>query len=520
MLRGRLGAAARCQGFLMWHSHVFRFSDPSRRLAGWIAHTPRRAIVALLVLLAFGPLIETAGGQNAPPVPKLERRPSTQTQKPASHPSVVALRIPKGTPIEISVERDTRIHKAGQEIRGHVVEPVYAFDKLVIPAGSEAIGRISAIGSVPAGKRTLAALDADFTPSRKVTVQFNEIVLPNGKRIPISGDTAPGSGQVMQFVSADHAKAGRRAKIGQKAAAEEKQGQQELHAAMEKIRNPGKIHRLLRYALAELPVRPRYINAGTVYFVELREALDFGSEPSDSGAEHFIGKIPPGSVVHALLITPLDSASTKKDAQVEAVLSQPLFDGEHHLILPEGSRLQGVVLQVHPARTLHRNGQMRLVFRRLIPPRGARHDVDANLNAVQANRQDRVRLDSEGGAKSTDSKTRYFSSGVSMLLAAASFQSDPDAVGGDSGNSLNRAAGGVNGFRLVGIALGLAVHSQPFGMAMGAYGGGMSVYSNFIKKGREVVFPKDTAMTIEIGTRSAPTPATPLKDRASTAGAQ
>ena len=44
---------------------------------------------------------------------------------------------------------------------------------------------------------------------------------------------------------------------------------------------------------------------------------------------------------------------------------------------------------------------------------------------------------------------------------------------------------------------------------MGAYGAGVSVYTNFIARGHDVVFPKDTAMTIGIGTRppeSAPAP--------------
>jgi hypothetical protein len=54
------------------------------------------------------------------------------------------------------------------------------------------------------------------------------------------------------------------------------------------------------------------------------------------------------------------------------------------------------------------------------------------------------------------------------------------------------------------------VHSRAFGYSMGAYGAGMSVYTNFIARGRDVVFPKDTAMTIGIGTRppeGAPSPA-------------
>jgi hypothetical protein len=60
------------------------------------------------------------------------------------------------------------------------------------------------------------------------------------------------------------------------------------------------------------------------------------------------------------------------------------------------------------------------------------------------------------------------------------------------------------GFKLVGIVMGVFVHSQPLGMAMGAYGASLSVYSHFIARGRELVFPKNTAMQIDIGDRPAP----------------
>ena len=60
---------------------------------------------------------------------------------------------------------------------------------------------------------------------------------------------------------------------------------------------------------------------------------------------------------------------------------------------------------------------------------------------------------------------------------------------------------------------GALVHSRAFGYTMGAYGAGMSVYSHFIARGQEVVFPKNTAMEIGIGTRPqvAPSPGTSSK---------
>ena len=97
-----------------------------------------------------------------------------------------------------------------------------------------------------------------------------------------------------------------------------------------------------------------------------------------------------------------------------------------------------------------------------------------------------------------------------MLLALASAHTDEDAPAGSAGGTAgSRAAGGVGGFKLVGLAMGVFVHSQPLGMAMGAYGASMSVYSHFIARGRDLVFPKNTAMEVSIGTRpSAPSPNT------------
>jgi hypothetical protein len=77
------------------------------------------------------------------------------------------------------------------------------------------------------------------------------------------------------------------------------------------------------------------------------------------------------------------------------------------------------------------------------------------------------------------------------------------------GDTTERAAGGAGGFKLIGIALGAGIHSQPFGVAMGALGAARSVYVHFIARGREVVFPKNTAMQIGIGRRQSPAPASP-----------
>lgn len=164
----------------------------------------------------------------------------------------------------------------------------------------------------------------------------------------------------------------------------------------------------------------------------------------------------------------------------------------------------GTVTQVQPARRMKRNGQLRLRFQELIQIDGIQEKVEATLEGVQLGKNANVKLDSEGGAEATTPKTRYLATALSLTLAAASVRSDSDVdhgVAQAGGGTGARVAGGASGFRLVGIALGLAVQSRALGYVMGGYGAGKSLYSHFIARGQEVVFPKNTTMEIGIGRR-------------------
>ncbi|HEY2117357.1 MAG TPA: hypothetical protein VGJ51_19810 [Candidatus Angelobacter sp.] len=426
--------------------------------------------------------------------------PATLTTRSAGTPAI-ALTVARNTPLQIALDREVRIRKTGQPIHGRLVQPVYAFDRLVVPAGTEVDGHITRIEALSRKKRALGILNADFTPARKVEVQFDQLVLAEGRTIPFKAVVTPGSGQVMQLVSNkdDKKKKSARDPVSEKIDQAKREAKRQWQEALQQIREPGKVHRLERYAISQLPARPQYLETGTTYFAELQEPLDFGSEPFTPQMAASIGSaIPQGSLIHALLVTPLDSATTKKGAKVVAVLSQPLFNGAR-LILPEGSRLEGTVLQVRPAARLHHNGQLRIAFREIVPPDGVSQKVVASLESIQAGKDGHVKLDSEGGTEASTPKTRYLSTGLSLALAATSFREHEDAD--DAGRSQPGVGGGAAGFKLVGIALSLAVKSQTFGMAMGAYGASRSVYVHFIARGQDVVFPQNTLMEIGIGSR-------------------
>jgi hypothetical protein len=178
------------------------------------------------------------------------------------------------------------------------------------------------------------------------------------------------------------------------------------------------------------------------------------------------------------------------------MLSRPLLDGDR-LILPQGAILKGSVVQVQPALHMSRNGELRFVFHDLVLPSGLDQKVSAVLAGVQVGKSANLKLDSEGGAQATSPKSRYLQTGIALGLAAVSAAGDGDA------DVLNKSAGGAGGFKLVGIAVGIAARSNSLGIAMGALGASRSIYVHFIARGRDVVFPKNTAMQINIGVRPA-----------------
>ena len=428
--------------------------------------------------------------------PVLKHRPaeSPETPKPIIKENI-DLTVPQGTALQVVLDREVRVRKVGQPIHGHLVEPVYAFDKLVLPIATEVAGHISQIESVSAGRRTLAALDANLTPTRKITVEFTELLLRDRTHIPIQTSVVPGSGQVIRFVAAseNQKRKGARDVVTEKERQAKEEARRQFDSAMQQVKEPGKLQRLERYVVAQFPVHPQYIDAGTMYFAELGKPLEFGSEPlTPEMAASLNAEIPEGTLVHARLMTPLNSASSQKGTEVEAVLSRPLVnDGK--LILPQGSELKGSVVQVQPARHWKHNGQLRFVFRDLVLPNGIESKVEAMVQGVQSGRADNLQLDAEGGAEAKTSKTRYLRSGIAVGLAAATHEDEP----------LNRAEGGAGGFKVVGIVIGASVHSQPLAIAMGAFGASRSIYNNFMARGTEVAFAKHTPMEIAVDTRGA-----------------
>src|SRR5208282_3990881 len=139
----------------------------------------------------------------------LRARPAEPTPEPSNSvllpapTSSIPLTVPPGTPLKIALDSEVRVREVGQAIHGKTTEPVYAFDRLLIPAGTVVNGKVSAIDGVPAKTRVMDATDGNFSPARHVHVQFDELVMADGRHVALQTVASPAPDGVLRFVSAN-----------------------------------------------------------------------------------------------------------------------------------------------------------------------------------------------------------------------------------------------------------------------------------------------------------------------------
>ena len=135
-------------------------------------------------------------------------------------------------------------------------------------------------------------------------------------------------------------------------------------------------------------------------------------------------------------------------------------------------------------------------------PDGLERDLMASLHAVESSQGDQVRVDEEGGASVANSKARFAAPALAALAVVGSahgrldFDTDgagPEMQYGGAGSSV---VGGFLGLGLFGIALnqlgnGVTLVTASIGLAR-------TVYSTVFARGREISFPVDTAIEIQL----------------------
>ena len=206
----------------------------------------------------------------------------------------------------------------------------------------------------------------------------------------------------------------------------------------------------------------------------------------------------------------MDSSTSARGTPIHAVVTEPVFSAAHALIYPEGTVLTGEVTFATPARSLHRNGQLRFLFERVQPPVGDQAPLLASLQAVHASADDQLAIDEEGGAKPTNSKTRFIAPTLAILALRANLDQhdhlDPDGDGHviHEGSPGALSVGGFTGLGLAGIPLEHDRRDRSASRSR-SIGAARTTYTNVLGKGRDVRFPADTIIQLQL----APGPSTP-----------
>lgn len=401
-----------------------------------------------------------------------------------------SITLPSGTPLPVKIERNLPMH-TGQPIRAKLIYPVYADNKLVLPANTVVTGEVISL-CADRDRRTDALLRADFTPFRTPVVRFTSILLPSGNVLPITTTTASDGAPIYRLLAPPPRKGGFiRRQIGN--------GVQIFRDRLALITAPGKKDRLVQLLYSQLPWHPQRIAKDTAWTVETAAPITIPpqsavaaapADPADSSTW----------IVQAYLSEKISSATSKQGEPIHAVVAEPIYNLDHTIAVPQGASLVGTVTQAKPARRFGRAGALHFDFRQLVLPSGNTQNVQTSLAAADSAGSQQLAMNSEGVVKPKPQDKLA----VPLLLAALTavpLHQDAD----DSGGILARKnATASNSIGFIGFIVGATTHSANLAAGLGAYGTALAIYNRWIKRGADVTFSRDTRIVLETTPRRSP----------------
>lgn len=416
--------------------------------------------------------------------------------------------VPTGVPLRVELDRTYRL-RLGTQVQGHLTEPVYLFDHEVLPADSKVYGTITGKHPVDRKTRIAAMFDGDLTPLKEAEVTFNELETPDGKRYEIETQSTQRTSRVVHIANKERSRSHR--SLGQHIASVFHWARTETAAA---LAAPHKLDTVRQAVYQEIPIHPQELWVGTQYDAELTRPLPLPgvTTPPPVQAADLDGLKLDGTI-QARLLDPVDSATARVGTPIEAVLTQPLFEDApvkesagdktaaassaaprkrtRRLLLPEGTHLLGSVVEAKAAGMFGRNGSLRLSFRRLELPAGDVRVIQAQLTGAEGDKSVRMRIDDEGGVHASGSN----------LFAAPASLTALTAVGDKTGAGVVAEVTTGNGMDLVTRVIGSLAADGGVVSGIGYYEAGKIVYDQWIGRGHEVSFARNTRLEIELASR-------------------
>src|SRR5262249_62427432 len=88
----------------------------------------------------------------------------------------VELVVAAGRPLRVALTETATITRVWQTVSGTLVEPVYAYDRVVLPAGSSVTGHVVQLEDPSKVSRARAWMSGDFSPHRTIVLEFDSVV--------------------------------------------------------------------------------------------------------------------------------------------------------------------------------------------------------------------------------------------------------------------------------------------------------------------------------------------------------
>jgi hypothetical protein len=400
--------------------------------------------------------------------------------------SPVWAQVQAGTPLTVQLDATAKM-KVGEPLTGRLLHPVYTDNRLVLPEGTLVRGRVTAL-KADDGRRLRGRLRGDFTPFHVPVVSFDELVLPGGETMQFESGRVTDGAPVFVLVTPPPTKGGfLRQEIGS--------AKTMVKGDVAVLTAPGKAARLRNFVYSQLPYHPEGIDQGTAWTMEVAKGFDGGGEVAENLPLVAVSPSEPTTwMLRANLKQGIDSATTKMGTEVEATVAEPVFNPDHSLAVPQGTKLLGSVTQVRPARRFGRAGVLRFDFKQIVLPGLEPTSVQATMKAVDSN-NGQLALDSEGQAKPKP-QDKLAVPLLLVVMAARPLDSD-----GHVGASAGKNALGSNGFGVIGRVVGVAAGSANLAAGIGYYQAMLSIYDRWIARGKEVRFPRDTRIVLETTAR-------------------
>jgi hypothetical protein len=419
--------------------------------------------------------------------------------------------LPAETPLALRIDEHLPM-RDGQPVCAHLLYPIYANDKLLLPKDTVVTGSVVELRN-DRSRRIRAAMGGDFTPFHTPVVHFTSFVLPDGTTIPFTSDNAADGAPIFRAIPTPPAKGG----------FIHRQWDGLLSVARTDIAiftGPEKTDRFVQFIYSQIPYHPQRIDKGTAWTIETSHSIELPALPAPLGVAaeapkkpHFWEEPAPpadpatadtGSWIVQANLDELISSETSKDGQaIQATVAEPVFNTDHTIAIPQGSTLIGTITRAKPARKFGRTGVLTFSFGQLQIPHEETRTVETRLTGADSARD--IALNSEGQPKSKP-QDKISLPILLALMASRPLDQDAGKNGLGGGSSLGKnATGGAAGLGLVGTVIGLAGGAPNVAAGIGYWGAARATYYRWIAKGQKIDFAKNTRIVVQTTPRrSAP----------------